>query len=84
MSQGYAVPVSPALLGTVVENETPTGPVNGSNLVFVLTNTPLAGSLKVRCDGVAMRLGVDYSLAVATITFITIAPTQWVECDYRV
>ena len=84
MSQAYAIAVNPAVLGAVVENETPAGGVDGVNMVFTLVDPPLAGSLKVRCDGVSMRNTVDYTVAGAVITFIAVAPTQWVECDYRV
>jgi hypothetical protein len=84
MSQEYAIAVNPASLGASVDNATPTGTIDGSNLVFTLADIPSAGTLKVRADGVVMRNTVDYTLAGAVITFIAIAPTQWVECDYKV
>lgn len=53
-------------------NEVPSGLVNGSNAVFTLANTPIAGSEQVFRDGQLMKGGgEDYTLATATITFVT-------------
>ncbi len=57
-----------AALGTKLQ-EAPAGAINDSNATFVLTFTPLFGpELDLWIDGFYQRQGVDYTLAVATIT----------------
>lgn len=70
----------------MVDDETPTGLVNGSNKDFVLSLRPSpAASLKVYLDGQRLKLTTDYSLNEKTITFVT-APLEnsIITCDYRV
>lgn len=71
---------------TIVENETPSGTVNGSNVTFTIANTPATNSLKVYVGGVRMKAGSpgDYTLSGSTITFAT-APDNGaiILCDYR-
>lgn len=66
------------------DSETPTGDIDGANTDFVLAHTPAAGSLKVYLNGMRMSLAEDYTLATATITFLT-APGSGsiITCDYR-
>ena len=66
------------------DSETPTGDVDGVNTDFVLAHTPETGSLKVYLNGMRMSLTEDYTLATATITFLT-APDSGsiITCDYR-
>jgi len=66
------------------DSETPTGDVDGANTDFVLAHTPETGSLKVYLNGMRMSLTEDYTLATATITFLT-APGSGsiITCDYR-
>jgi hypothetical protein len=66
------------------DSETPTGDVDGTNTDFVLAHTPETGSLKVYLNGMRMSLTEDYTLATATITFLT-APDSGsiITCDYR-
>ena len=66
------------------DSETPTGDVDGANTDFVLAHTPLTGSLKVYLNGMRMSITEDYTLATATITFLT-APDSGsiITCDYR-
>lgn len=53
-----------------VVRETPSGAINGSNAVFTLANTPLAGSESVFLNGLLQEPGgEDYSISGATITF---------------
>jgi len=60
--------------GLFVDDETPSGTINGSNTVFTLANVPNpASSVEVFLDGMMQRAGVDYSLSSATVTF-TSAP----------
>lgn len=68
-----------------IDDETPSGAVNGVNKIFTLTSKfPEAGSLKVYVNGSRMRVTEDYTLSNRTITFITAPPTtSIVLCDYR-
>lgn len=52
--------------------ETPSGLINGSNLVYTLAFTPDdASSVSVFLNGILQRLTTDYTLAASTITFVT-------------
>lgn len=55
----------------VVHNETPTGTVDGTNQTFTLTNTPVAGSLRLLVNGVQVADGAsdDFTISGAEITF---------------
>lgn len=68
-----------------IDDETPSGTVNGSNTIFTLTSkSPEAGSLKVYVNGSRMRVTEDYTLSDRTITFVTAPPTgSIILCDYR-
>ena len=71
-----------------VENEIPSGTVNGSNVTFTLTTTPNpTDSLVVKVNGQDLTIGAsnDYTLSGATITLAT-SPTTGsnVLADYRV
>jgi hypothetical protein len=74
-----------AMDGHIVDNETPTGTVNGVNTDFVLANTPNpANSLKIYVNGQRMQLTGDYTISVKTITFLTAPPTtSIILCDYK-
>lgn len=56
-----------------IENETPTGTINGVNAVFTLVFTPNpSSSLELYLNGLHMwASGNDFTLAGATITFVT-------------
>lgn len=73
-----------ALLGTPVENETPTGTIDGSNKTFTLANTPKSGSVKLYRSGQRLKLNSDFTLSTATIT-MTNAPEvgENLLCDYK-
>ncbi len=74
------------MLSLLVNDETPTGTVNGSNTAFTLANTPKSGTLKVYVNGQRMQSGSgnDYTLSGVTITFTTAPPTNSVIlCDYQ-
>ncbi len=77
--------------GTLVENETPTGTVNGTNKDFVTIQPGVGLIYKVTVDGVEKKAGTQYSISDldtptlgAKITFET-APTggQVVKVWYR-
>lgn len=57
-------------IGAIVEDETPSGTINGSNSSFTLANTPITGSLKLYLNGQRLKAGVgkDYTLSGTTIT----------------
>lgn len=65
-----------------VDNETPSGTVNGVNTIFTLAYTPIAGKLKLYC-GIRLTEGIDYTLVGNIITF-TVAPEigSIIRADY--
>lgn len=70
----------------LIDDETPSGTINGSNTDFTLANIPNpASSLKVFRGGARQRIDEDYTLSGATISF-TFAPVsgEIILCDYRV
>lgn len=58
-----------------VNNEVPTGSVNGVNVTFTLANTPVTGSVQVFLNGVRQKVTTDYTVATATITFVSAPST---------
>jgi len=63
--------------GTFADGETPAGTINSSNTTFLLTHTPdPASSLTLYRNGLRMTSGVDYSLAINTITFFIASTPQ--------
>lgn len=69
----------------IVDDETPSGAINGSNTVFTLANVPSpASSLKVYLNGARQRITEDYTLSGGTITFTIAPPTGSILlADYR-
>lgn len=69
----------------LVDDETPTGAVNGVNTIFTIANTPSpASSLKVYKDGQRMKLTTDYTFSGRTITFLSAPLTDSIiSVDYR-
>ena len=69
-----------------VEDETPTGTIDGSNTSFTLAGTPApTNSLEVRVNGMVMTLTEDYTLSGDTLTLGTAPPTGSIlRVDYRV
>lgn len=61
------------LSSNFVTNETPAGSVNGSNTVFTLANTPVAGTVQVYLNGLLQDVGGgnDYTISGTSITFGT-------------
>lgn len=59
--------------GTAVWSESPSGTINGSNTDFTIAHTPASGTLRVYKNGIRQHSGAgnDYTLATATITFLT-------------
>lgn len=69
----------------IIDDETPSGTINGTNAVFTLANLPNPpSSVKVYRGGARQRITEDYTLSGATITF-TIAPQvgEVILVDYR-
>jgi hypothetical protein len=56
----------------VIDNETPTGTVNGSNTAFTLANTPANSSLMLFVNGQLQEPGTgnDYTISGAAITML--------------
>jgi hypothetical protein len=74
----YADPVTHRLLvdtasstGTAVNDETPSGTIDGANKVFTLAHAPLAGTLQLFLNGQFVHPTAEYTLAGSTITFVT-------------
>lgn len=82
----HAFACGTVLTGTFADNETPSGTVNGSTTAFTLANTPSpAASLSCYKNGqLLIAGGADYTLATATITYVTAPITGDVHrCNYR-
>ena len=75
-----------AMNGHIVDDETPSGTVNGTNKAFTILTAPNpANSLKVFVNGQRMKLTEDYTFSGVTITFSVAPPsTSVVLCDYRI
>jgi hypothetical protein len=72
--------------GDFVDNETPTGAMNGSNTTFTLANTPANSSLRLYYEGSLLEPGSgnDYTLSGATITMLFAPPsTDKMRAYYR-
>lgn len=74
-----------ALESKFIDDETPTGLINGVNTDFVLANNPNpATSLKVYVNGQRLRITEDYTFSNRTITLLTAPPTDSILLvDYR-
>jgi hypothetical protein len=72
---------------SLVDLETPTGAVNGVNAVFTLANAPVpAASIQVYRNGVLQKLGVDFTIAARTLTFLPLSipmAGDIVQASYR-
>jgi hypothetical protein len=72
---------------TFVDGETPAGTVNGTNSSFSLSRAPNpANSFHLFRNGLRMKMGVDYTLVGANVTFLVGAIPQANDlliADYR-
>lgn len=69
---------------TFVDQEVPTGTIDGSNPTFLILNVPLVGSVKLYLNGLRLKSGLDYTLSSLTITMTTIPYSGDVLlADYR-
>jgi hypothetical protein len=60
-----------------VDEESPGGVVDGANATFTIANTPSpVGSLHLFRNGILQKVGFDYILTGATITFFAVATPQ--------
>ena len=60
-----------------VDQEVPTGAINGSNAVYTLSQAPSpAASLQLYRNGVLMKLNVDFTLSGVTVTFGSLSIPQ--------
>jgi hypothetical protein len=66
-----------------VNAEIPTGDIDGENTDFVLANIPDPVSLNVFLNGILQKNGTDFTVSVATISFVN-APYagDWILIDY--
>lgn len=67
-----------------VDDETPSGTINGSNVTFTISKAPTTGSLKVYRGGARQKVGDDYTISGRTITF-DVAPVvgETLLVDFR-
>lgn len=67
-----------------IDNEIPSGTVDGVNTVFTLANIPTTGSQHIYVNGLRQTPTVDYTISADTITF-TVAPviSSNLLADYR-
>jgi hypothetical protein len=59
------------IAGTLVDNEVPTGTINGTNPTFTLAHSPISGSTHLNVDGISLIEGVHYTLTGSTLTYGT-------------
>ncbi len=78
-------PIGSYLLSSnFVDNETPSGTVDGSNITFTIANTPVAGTLHLLQNGVEIYAPANYSISGTTITMVTAPLTNAVlSINYR-
>lgn len=70
----------------IVDDQTPTGTIDGVNTTFTIGNAPNPiASLKVYINGMRMNLTEDYTFSANTITFL-VAPVAGdkIKVDYRI
>jgi hypothetical protein len=71
-----------------VDQQAPTGAINGVNAVFTLSQAPIpTTSLAVYRNGLLMTAGIDYTLSGAVITFMAgLVPqsSDTLSCSYRI
>ena len=65
-SSGATGPTGP---GGTFTTETPSGTQNGTNRVFILSQTPVASTVLLFLGGVLQNQGTDYTLSSGTITY---------------
>lgn len=69
-----------------IDNETPSGLVNGTNDTYTLAHTPISGSLHLYRNGMRMKPSIDYTVSGSTITFLDVSVPQELDqllVDYR-
>ncbi len=72
-------------VGSLSENETPVGVIDGANLVYTLAQTPNpASSLQIFLSGILALQGTDYTVTGKIVTFVA-APAggSWLRAFYR-
>jgi len=83
----YRVAVSISGVG-FVDEETPTGTIDGNNTTFTLANTPNPStSLALYRNGILMKSGLDYTLTGNSIRFASTMVPQIADvllCSYRI
>lgn len=74
-----------AMSSHIIDDETPSGTINGTNKAFTIGFHPVPeGSLKVYLNGARQRVTEDYTFSGVTITFTVAPPTGSVLLvDYR-
>jgi hypothetical protein len=73
-----SIGLRPGLMPQRKYRVTPTGIVNGSNLIFYIADTVIEGTEEIFKNGILLTAGVDYTITYAAITTIlfSVAPTN--------
>jgi hypothetical protein len=86
LAASYRLAVSLPGVG-FVDQQPPTGALNGVNAAFTLSQTPSPStSLEVYRNGLLLSAGIDYALSGTVITFIAVVPQagDTLLCSFRV
>lgn len=68
-----------------VSNEVPSGTIDGVNTTFTLSQTPIAGTVRLVRTGARERPSTDFSVSGTTITFVVAPPVgSWLLADYLI
>lgn len=71
LEQGAGGSSSSGTSASFVDNDAYTGAINGSNAAYVISATPIAGSVYVWKNGQLMTPSVDFSVSGTTVTMTT-------------
>ena len=86
-SSGSCGASEPVLPVAFVDNETPAGIVNGTNLMFTLSQAPAPpASLSLYRNGIMLRQGLDFNLSGNSLEFVPQSapqPTDLLTAFYR-
>jgi len=77
---------TPSATTLFVDEETPSGLINGSNTTYTLAFTPTVGSVKLFLNGIRQRPGAgnDFTISGSTITYLSAPLTgDTLVADYR-
>ena|ERR1035437_3970417 len=74
-----SVVITPIIASIAINEEIPTGTINGTNATFTLVHIPKIGSLKMIINGLMLKLTDDFTVTGNTVTMIQI---PWTGCNF--